>query len=768
MSGTRTQRELLDELDRWRVRAARGTGKARVPLRDLEASCGVPRSSLAKYLAGATVMPADVLDAVVQALGADAKQTREWAVAWEEATMDHLRSGRPEVESVRGVWQLPADTGLFTGRSDEVQAIVDLAEQASGSNDPGAVVIAAIDGMGGVGKTALAVHAGHLLADRFPGGALFVELHTHTVGVAARTAFDAQGSALVALGVAPQSIPADPDTRAAAYRHRLAGTRTLIVVDDARDVAQIRTLLPGTAGCLVLVTSRNRLKALDDAEALRLDVLPQDEAIDLFCRTAGLGRAGTDDPAVAQTVRLCAGLPLAVRITGALLRARPAWTPQHLLNDLTENLAGLKGFDDGQRRLPAVLDMSYRYLPEPAAELFRRLGQIPGPDSDTWAAAALIDCDPKTAGRLLAQLADRSMLTEHTAGRWAMHDLLREHTHTLADAEDGPEQRHAALERLLHYYAHTAQSASVFVACRPRPTPDGSAPAHAPGLTDAEAARAWLRTEYPNLDAAWTHAHIGRLDRHTIALAAGVAEILHTDAPWSRALEIHQAADRVARRVRPAARANVLNDLGWVRALAGDYPGAVDALKRALEIYRTFDNHLGAANALNSLALVLHQIGDSPGAADAQEQALEIYRQLGNRLAEGNALSSLGLVRQQIGDLPGAADAEKRALEIFRQLGDRNGEAAALNFYGATVAALGDRLRALTIFHQALAMNRELSKPDDEAISLEGLADHHLATGEPAQGLTYLNQALEIYQRLGMRLDIARLQAKLCEPHVQQ
>ncbi|MGW7259968.1 tetratricopeptide repeat protein [Streptomyces sp. NPDC054834] len=883
MDESRTLRELLDELDRWRVRAARGTGKARVPLRDLAAASGVPRSSLAKYLTGSTVMPADVLDAVVQALGADAKQAREWAEAWEKATAGHLRSERREAGPVRGLWQLPADTRLFTGRGGEVKTILDLAAQALASSGPGAVLISAIDGMGGVGKTALAVHAGHLLADRFPDGALFLELHTHTVGVAARTAFDVQGTTLVALGAAPQAIPADPDARAAAYRHRLAGTRTLIVVDDARDEMQVRTLLPGTGGCLVLVTSRNRLKALDDAEALRLDVLTQDEAIELFCKTAGSDRANTADPAVLQIIQLCGSLPLAVRIAAALLRTRPAWTPQHLLTDLTENLAGLEAFDDGQRRLPTVLDMSYRHLPEPARVLFRRLGQIPGPDADIYAAAALLNSDPKTADRLLSLLADRSMLTEHTAGRWRMHDLLREHAHALANTEDTPEQRQDALDRLLHYYAHTAQTASAPIARTPRPVPDSPAPAHAPDLADPETARVWLRTEYPNLDAAFTHAHASRLHRHTAALAAGMAEVLRADGPWTRALEVHQAAEAATRNNPPATRANILNDLGRVRHRTGDLPGAADVQMQALQIFRQIGNRLGEANALNDLGLVRQRTGDFPGAADAQTQALQIYRQIGNRHGEAYALTDLGQVRQLTGDLPGAADAQTQALQIFRQIGNRHGEAYALselgqvrlltgdlsgaadvqmqalqifrqignrhgeaialtelgrvrhrtgdlpgaadvqmqalqiyrqignplgeanaltdlgqvrlltgdlsgaadaqtqalqiyrqigsrgneawalNIYAASIAALGDRPQALTLYQQALDMNRELNKPDDEAISLEGIADHHLNTGNPEQGITYLNQALEIYQRLGMRVHIERVQARLAE-----
>jgi tetratricopeptide (TPR) repeat protein len=826
-----------------------------------------------------------------------------------------------------GPRQLPPDTALFTGRGPELDRLLALADEAGAGNSPGTVVISAIDGMGGVGKTALAVRAGHRLAERYPDGQLFLDLYGHAPGTGPRTPADALATVLAGLGVPPQQMPADLAALAAFYRDRLAGTRTLLVLDNAADEDQIRPLLPATDTCLVLVTSRRRLKALDDALPLPLDVLSPDEAVTLLAGAARLDHHPDTAPLLEQAAQLCGHLPLALVIAGALLRTGgKAWNLTLLIDRLAARRPGneLAGYTDGQRRLDTVFDLSYHHLPEPAQRLYRRLGLLPGPEIDTYAAAALLDTDPHTADGLLQHLADHSLLIGSNPGRYRPHDLIRAHARTQATTRDPQSDRENALDRLLHYYAHTAHTASRSIARHPRPAPDVQAPAFAPALSDPEAARTWLRTEHPNLDAAHTRARTQHLDEHTVALAAGMADILFTDGPWPRALEIHQAATAAAARWdHPAARATALNDLGRVRYITGDYPAAVDAHTQALEIYRQIGNRLGEATALNNLGQVRDLTGDYPAAvdahtraleifrqignrngeattltnlgqvragigdysasADAHTQALEIYRQIGHSLGEANALTNLGRVRYMTGDCPAAAeahaqalvifreighrqgeaialsnlgqvrhatgdypaavdahaqalvifheighhqgeatalnnlgqvqcaagdysaaadaqaqalvifreighrlgeanalstlgqvlcaageysaaaDAHAQALEIYRQMGHRSNEAWALNHYAATIAAGGDHPRALALYQQALAMNRELNKPDDEAISLEGIADHHLATGDPDRGTAYLHEALGIYQRLGMRADIERVQARLAE-----
>jgi len=242
---------------------------------------------------------------------------------------DHLVvTGAPERQGAGGPpRQLPATTPAFTGRESELAELLELAERAWVGDDPGTVVISAIDGIAGIGKTALAVHAGHRLAAWFPDGQLFIDLHGYTQGIDPRDPADALAAILRDLGVPPQQIPADPGALAAVYRDRLVGTRTLILLDNAANETQVRPLLPGSGGCLVLVTSRKRLKALDDAHALPLEILPMADAVALLREVAGPGRTNTDDPLLQEIATLCGQLPLALRIAAALIRASTSWKP---------------------------------------------------------------------------------------------------------------------------------------------------------------------------------------------------------------------------------------------------------------------------------------------------------------------------------------------------------------------------------------------------------------------------------------------------------
>ena len=782
--------------------------------------------------------------------------------------------------------QLPAAPRLFTGRRHELDQLAKTLVKQTAPD--AAVMIAAVDGMAGTGKTALALRAAHLLAEHFPDGQLFIDLHAYAEGLAPREPADALAVLLHGLGVAPSAIPPDLDARAAAYRDRLAGTRTLIVLDNAADEAQVRPLLPGAGGSAVLITSRRRLKALDDAVPLPLGVLPLGEAVALLrqvARVPGVPDEPGDDARWEQGAELCGRLPLALMIGGALLRSGgKAWTLTRLIDRLTPRRAGdeLAGYTDDSRSLAAMFDLSYQALPERERRLFRRLGQLSGPEIDAYSAAALLQTGPATADVLIDRLADHNMLISSAPGRYRVHDLTRAYARTLAAKLDPEPERAAAQGRLLHYYAHTAQSASRPIARRPRAEPDGPVPAHAPDLAHPDAARAWLRAEHQNLDAAFSHAHTRGLGEFMIPLAAGLAEILRVDGPWTRALDVHSAAVRTAERAGRVADhaaaltdlgdvryltadiagavddhtralelsrgiddrfgeatalhglgrvrrlsgdypgaseahtralriydeiderfgvAIALHDLGHVRYLTGDYPAAVEAFTRALELYReigdrfgeavvlfdsgrvrqTTGDHLGAAdalsraleifralgssngeaNVLNDLGDVRCAVGDYPAAVQAHTMALEIYHRLDNRHGEASALTKLGRALQGAGDCAGAVDALARALGIFRELGSRGDEAWALNYYAAALAATGERPHALALYRQALALHRELNKPDDEAVALEGIGEHHLATADPVRAAEHLQQSFELFQRLGMRTDADRVQARL-------
>jgi DNA-binding SARP family transcriptional activator len=648
--------------------------------------------------------------------------------------------------------QLPASAQHFTGRQVEMDLLVDqLGPLAQRADSAGAIVISAIDGMAGIGKTALAVHAAHRLAERFPDGQLFLDLHGYTQGHPARTAGEALTWLLQSLGVPPARIPTDGEQAAALYRQRLADTRTLIVLDNAATEAQVRPLLPGAGSCLVLVTSRRRLKGLDDAHILSLGLLSPPDAVALLSKVTGPDRISPDDPLAGEVAELCGYLPLALRIAASLLRHRPAWGLEQLAGQLRDQHRRMSALSDGERGLPAVFDLSYASLDASHRLLWRRLGLIPGPDLDAYAAAALIESGPAHAAGLLEDLVDHNLLGTYPPGRYRLHDLLRSHARTLAAADSAPE-RAAAVDRLLHYYAHTAQSASVLISRYPRPAPDGSKPTHTPALPDPDAARAWLRTEQSTLEAAFTHAHTSGLDRHTIALAAGLAEILQIDGPWIRALQIHQAAAETAERSEhSAAHATALTDLGRVRPQIGDYPGARDVLTLALELYRALGDRLGEAGALTDLGRVRVLTGDYPGAGDFLTRALELYRALGNRLGEAGALTDLGRVRLQTGDHPAADDAHTRVLELYRTLGNRNGEAIALADLGRVRHQAGDYPGADDVLTQALDLYRTLGNRLGEAGALNDLGRVRFLTGDHPGADSAHTQALELYRALGNR-----------------
>ena len=662
--------------------------------------------------------------------------------------------------------QLPTDTVLFTGRDVELDRLLALAAQAGPGGSPGTVVISAIDGMGGVGKTALAIRAAHRLAGHYPDGQMFIDLYGFTQGTVARDPSDALAVLLSSLGVPPGQIPADLESRAALYRDRLAGTRTLILLDNAADEAQVRPLLPAASTCLVLVTSRRRLSALDDALPLPLDVLAAGDAVALLRKAARLETGQPpDEPLLEQAAGLCGCLPLALLIAGALLRSGgKAWDLTMLAGRLAARQPGreLAGYTDETRSLEAAFDLSYHNLAEDQRLLFRRLGLLPGPEIDAYAAAALLEADMEQAGLLLQRLSSHCLLVGASPGRYRLHDLIRAHARTLAVTLDPEPEREAAQDRLLHYYAHTAQTASLSIARLPRPEPRGPVPASAPRLTEPEAAWAWLRTEYPNLEAAHAYVSTCALDGHAIALAAGLTEILQTDGPWTRAMGIHQAAVEAAmRRQQPGARATALNDLGRMRYRTGDYPGAADDHALALNIFRQIGNRHGEANALTNLARVRYMRGDLPGSADAQAQALEIYRQAGHQLGEAQAMTNLAWVRRLAGAHPRAGQAIMRALEIFRQIGNRLGEANALNDLGHVWYLSGDLPGAADAYARALEISRQIGNRHGEANALNHLGRVRQETGDYRGAADIMAQALEVYRQLGDRLGEAQVLTNL-------
>jgi len=648
---------------------------------------------------------------------------------------------------------LPRDIGSFTGRQPELRQLVGV---TAGSSLPGVVSIHAIGGMAGVGKTALAVHAAHQLAPRFPDGQIFLPLHGHTPGQRPVDPADALASLLLTAGVAPAQIPPGLEARMALWRDRLAGKQLLLVLDDAASSEQVRPLLPGTGANLVLVTSRRHLSALEDATAISLDTLPPDQAAALLVRLAGRAGLSPDDPAVAEITRLCGYLPLAIGMVARQLYHHPAWTAAGRAAELVAARDRLELMAAENLSVAAAFNLSYADLTKDQQRLFRQLGLHPGTDIDGYAAAALDGTDFAAARRGLEALYDQHLLTEPARGRYRLHDLIREHARTLGERDDPDRDRDSAITRLLDYYQHTAARADALIARQTRPTlaPAGDPiPAAVPALADSEQALAWARAERASLLTCLDHATRTGQHARVTALTAGLAGLLRRDGPWAEAITLHTSAIRAAQYLGDRlGQAGALTDLGDARRLTGDFPAAAQALEQALGIYRDVGSRLGQANALSCLGEVRQHTCDYPAAVQAVEQALDIYRDLGDRLSQADALSRLGQVRRLMDDYPAAAQALEQALGFYRDLGDRVGQANALGNLGALRRQTGDYPAAAQAEEQALGIYRDLGNRLGQANALWDLGTLRLATGDYPAAAQVLEQALGIFRDLGSRL----------------
>jgi len=645
---------------------------------------------------------------------------------------------------------LPRDIASFTGRDRELAELAEAAAAAVG----GVVSIHAIGGMAGIGKTAFAVHAAHRLASRFPGGQVFVPLHGHTPGQRPADPADALAGLLLSLGVAAGQIPPGLEARMALWRDRAAGRQLLLILDDAADINQVIPLLPRSGGSLVLVTSRRQLLALEDATPISLDTLPPDQAAELLVRLSGRAGLSPQDAAVAELARLCGFLPLAIGMVARQLRHHPAWTAAGRASELTAAADRLAVMTTENVSVAAAFDISYANLTGDQQRLFRRLGLHPGPEIDSYAAAALDDCSLAAARRGLEDLYDQYLLTEPTPGRYRLHDLIREHARALAGRLDPADDRELATARLLDYYQHTAARANALFSPRARRVPataDGSAIQPAgPALADAEQALAWTRTERASLLACLDKATSSGEHARVIALTAGLSGLLARDGPWTDAISRHTNAIAAAQSVGDQlGQASALTDLGKVLGLAGDSAAAVHAEELALGIYRNLGDRLGEADALHTLGVDIWLCGDFSAAASNQEQALAIYRQIGYQIGEANALNALGAVLQLGGDLPAAVQAQEQALVIYRQIGSRHGQGNALDALGVLLRLRGQFSASAHAHEEALAIYRETGSRLGQADALSHLGSAlRLAGNFPAASQAH-EQALEIYREKG-------------------
>jgi tetratricopeptide (TPR) repeat protein len=665
--------------------------------------------------------------------------------------------------------QLPPAVAHFAGRAGELARLTGLLRGRT--EIAGTVVIAAIGGTAGVGKTALAVYWAHRVADRFPDGQLYVNLRGFDPAAQVLAPADAVRRFLDALEVPPERIPLDLDAQAALYRSQLAGRRMLVVLDNARDSAQVRPLLPAAPTCLVLVTSRNQLSGLvaaDGAHPINLGVLSVGEARELLARRLGEQRVAAEPDTVEQIIGRCARLPLALALVAAHAAARPRVALHTLageLADAQQRWQTLTG-DDPHTDVRVVFSWSYHALTPDAARLFRLLGLYPGPDITAPAAASLAGTTLDAVRPVLAELTRASLLTEPTLGRHTLHDLLRGYATQLAETVDTDEQRHAATGRILDHYLHTAHAADRLRnptrdLVRLAPPRAGVTPEQ---LSNPEHAMGWFTVEQPVLLAAVAYAAAAGFDTHTWQLAWTLWAFLDGRGHWHDQAIVGQAAVAAAQRLAdPTTQARTHRILAFAYTRLARLDDAHTQLRDALDLATQAGDQTQQAHTHLYLSHLWMRRGQPVQALPHGRQALHLYQATGHRSGQANALSQVGWYHALLGEHEQALTSCQQALALHQQLGNRGGQADTWDSLGYVHHHLGQHTQAIACYQQALTLNRDVGDRHFEAEILNHLGDAHHAIGDSRAARDAWQQALTILDDLD-HPDAAKVRARLSRP----
>jgi DNA-binding SARP family transcriptional activator/tetratricopeptide (TPR) repeat protein len=648
--------------------------------------------------------------------------------------------------------QLPADVAAFAGRDGYLKELDALLPEPDRPHP--AVVITALAGTAGVGKTSLAVRWAHRVRHRFPDGQFYINLRGFHPTGRALTASEALHGFLTALGLPPAHIPPTLDAQSALYRTLLADRRMLVLLDNARDADQVRPLLPGAPGCLVLITSRHGLTSLIAAEAAHpvpLDLLTLDEARDLLTRRLGADRTAAEPNAVDMIIERCARLPLALAIAAARAATRPKASLADLAADLSERRDRLDALSTGEdgTDVRAVFSWSYRTLGPAAARLFRLLGLHPGADISASAAASLAGLRPPQVAPLLDELTGAHLLSEPLVDRYTFHDLLQAYAADLTSDEDPAPVRRDALTRLFDHYLHTAGAAVrvLFPAEQQQP----AVPAPAATIDGPAAARAWLDTERANLIAVAGHTAAHGWPEHTTALATTLFRFLDSGY-FNDALVLHTSARQAARECGDrSAEARALDHLGLAHRRSGRFHQAAEHHEEALTRYRQLGDRGGEARALSQLGIVSWRLGRYQQSQQQHQAALDLYRQIGDRLGEAHQLNYFGVGNRQNGRIPQSIDYHQQALALFRSLNHRYGEATALDGLGFTYQQMGNHQPAIDCHQQAMAIFRELGHRTGEASAMTNLGYVFLGLGDTDAAGEHYQRALVLGREIGER-----------------
>lgn len=756
-------------------------------VRALARDTGLSSSSLSRYLSGQTVPP---WAAVIDLCRLVRRDPRPLRALWERAAQPlpapprssrHVQPpGPPPGLARRPRNDLPRDVPDFTGREASLAALLATVTEHR---------VVAIDGMAGVGKSCLAVHAAHRLATDYPDAQLYVDLHGFTAGREPLSADSALRMMLTALDVPSEKVPqVGIEELAACWRSELAGRRAVVVLDNAAGVEQVRPLLPGGGSSIALITSRNRLLGLDEVPPISLDILTPSESAELLARASGEpsgagGRLLREPDAAAEVLRLCGHLPLALRLAAARLRHRPGWTVSLLVERMAE----------GPSELDTALAMSVRQLDPAGQRLFRLLGLLPGASLDEYVAAALADVAPRSVHATLEDLLDAHLIQQPAAGRFRLHDLVHQYARSSVLEQEPPAERERALGRVLDYYVHAAAAADAAMPFLPngRAVSAGRPPAGLPRFTDKHAALAWFGTEYANLMGAFESAiatgsdvhacelprfmrayfarrcgttHLNVVFERSLAAAQRLGDPLtlgdaHSDLGFARynagrteeaAAAYAAAAPLVAQAGDTWSEAELTMRRGYLRWDEGQVDEPLELFRLAGRLYADAGCPMGTVHAIAYEAWAMLQLGHRTEAAALARNALLVPHADPSWPPALTARITLGVAIA--GEQPDEAVRHLRhALELAREDGHRNNEAWCLNCLGVALRQMGRYEEALASHRQAFALLDELFEHHWKIHFLNGYAETCRLAGLPEEALRLHRQVLELAPGLGYR-----------------
>ncbi|MEU7510893.1 tetratricopeptide repeat protein [Streptomyces sp. NPDC042898] len=755
-------------------------------VRALARDTGLSSSSLSRYLNGLTVPPWPAVVALCRLVKRDPRPLRP---VWERAA-NPLPAPPKSSRQIRPLPRndLPRDVPDFTGREERLAAVFAAVESHRAVS---------VDGMAGVGKSCLAVHAAHRLAADFPDAQLYVDLHGFTEGRPPLDPDSALRMLLAALDVPSEKVPREGvEELSACWRSELARRRVVVVLDNAADADQVRPLLPGAGPSVALITSRNRLLGLDEVPPVSLDVLSPEESAELLSRASGdpggpEGRLGRDPESAAEVLRLCGRLPLALRLAAARLRHRPGWTVGILVERMSEGAD--EGASEVDAEFGAALAMSVRQLDRALARLFRKLGLLPGESFDAYVVAALADLPLREARAALEDLLDAHLVQEPTPGRYRLHDLVHQHARRAVAEQDTASERERALHRVLDYYVHAtaAADAAMPYLAPGRPASAGLPPAALPRFADKNAAFIWLVGEYGNLLAAFetaaavgadTHvcelprflrayfarrcgtSHLNYLFERSLAAAERLGDPLqlaeaHSDLGFARynagrmaeaTASYEEAGVLAARAGDTRAEAELALRRGYLSWDAGHVEEPLDLFRLAGKLYEEAGSPTGAAHAAASEAWAMLQLGHQEEAAERAREVLGIPHADPTWPPALTARITLGVAVAH--ERPEeAVEHLGRALAVARDDGHLHNQAWCLNCRGVALRQMGRYEEALASHREAFALLDEVFEEHWKIHFLDGYAETCRLAGLPDEALRLHRQALELAGKLGNR-----------------